>query len=470
MLICCSVLASACGNRAKGGQRVMPVIGAIERAVEETGTIAYDDIYSIASTVDAKVVAADFEEGDIVQKGQVLYELDSKELRNQISQTKISLDKAKEAYRQNVNAANDLTVKSFASGMITKVHCNAGDYVSPGSPIAEVADSKNLILKVPFSLAEKTDIYVGQAADVILGNDGSKVSGSVTRISDLPVPLGGRQSGYNVEIGMVNPGALKKGDSAFAQVGIYASAGYGTIENKTEQLISASQAGQIKGLKVREGDRVTDGAQVAQIKNDTLQNAVNLSAINIKEIENSLSILSDALSDYVILAPIDGQVMQKNAKETDIASGGQPLATVADNITLYANAEIDEIYINDIEPKQRAIVSVHSGGLEYKGEVAKINENGVTKNGVTYYTVKIRLDSFEGLMKGMNVDIKIITAYKDNVLIIPKGAIKGNKVKAVQKKKLVEKEVETGIESKQYTEVISGLTIEDMIFLGDDEK
>ena len=43
-------------------------------------------------------------------------------------------------------------------------------------------------------------------------------------------------------------------------------------------------------------------------------------------------------------------------------------------------------------------------------------------------------------------------------------------VKAAQKKKLVEKEVETGIESKQYTEVISGLTIEDMIFLGDDEK
>ena len=49
----------------------------ITSELSSSGTLAAKDTYSITSMVEGEVVAAAFEEGDQVQKDQVLYEIDS---------------------------------------------------------------------------------------------------------------------------------------------------------------------------------------------------------------------------------------------------------------------------------------------------------------------------------------------------------------------------------------------------------
>jgi HlyD family secretion protein len=462
---------TACGGSVTEAGTQTPVMGTIEKTIEDTGIVVFDDNYSVTSVVSAKILSAAFNEGDTVQKGQVLYTLDSKEIKNQISQTGINLEKANEAYRQSVNAVRDLTVKSFASGLVTKVYCHPGDYVNPGSKIADVTDSENLILQVPFNLSDREDIDTGRTAEVIMTMDGSLIQGTVIKVFESPQAFDGRQFGVNVEIAVANPGALKQGDIAFARIGELASVTSGTLKNKTEQTISATQSGQVAEVKIREGGNISAGETVMQIKNDSLQNAVNTAAINVKDIQNTLSQLKNKLSDYQITAPVDGVVINKLYKESDLASAGTPLAVLADDGKLYIESDIDEMYISDVMPGQSVTAAVQGReDAAYTGGVVSISDSGTAKNGVTYYTVKISLDNPEGLMEGMNMDVKITAVSKDNVMMIPLKALKGNKVMVLNKNKPVEKEVSVGIRNKQYAEILSGLSADDNVIIGADNN
>ena len=300
-----------------------------------------------------------------------------------------------------------------------------------------------------------------------MNTDGSTITGKVTKLFDSPQALDGRQFGVNVEITITNPGALKQGDVAYARIGNLASVTSGTLKNKTEQFISATQAGQVIELNINEGSRINAGATVMKIKNDSLSNAVNTAAIAIKDIQNTLSQLSGKRSDYQIVSPVDGVVIQKIAKESDLASAGVPLAVLADNGQLYIEVDIDETFIKEVSVGQAASAAVQGfGDAVYTGKVSQISDSGTAKNGVTYYRVKLSLDHQDGLMEAMNMDVEITAALKKDVMMIPVKALKGNKVTVLNGNKAVEKEVTVGIKNKQYAEILSGLSMDDKVIIG----
>ena len=119
-------------------------------------------------------------------------------------------------------------------------------------------------------------------------------------------------------------------------------------------------------------------------------------------------------------------------------------------------------------------------GKTYTGVVTKININGTSNNGVTSYPVTVRIDEYEGLLPGMNVDASIQVETRENVLSAPVGAVaRGNRVlvkkpEAAQpekgrKEKDMEpsedgapagyeyRQVELGLSDKTYIEIVSGV-------------
>ncbi len=446
---------------------VNPTIGNINETVEDTGIVVFDEEYYVTSLVNGKIISSNFSEGDSVSKGQLLYSIDNVDLKNQIEQISISLEKANEVYRQSSNAEKDLTVIARASGLITTLFCHEGDYVSVGSKIADIVDSNNLILKIPFNASDKEKIYVGAGAEITMNIDGSKLYGTVSNVYDYIQAFDGGKSGVMTEISVVNPGALKKGDKAFAIIGDIASISSGEFINKTQQSISATQSGQVEELFIKEGSKVTNGMSVMTIKNDAVKNAVKTASLQIKEIQTNLLQLKNKLSDYQIVSPIEGIITKKIAKVSDYASPNTSLAVIADAGNLYIDTDIDEMYINKIALGQTAIVSMQdSRDIIYNGNVIKIDDVGVAKNGVTYYTVRIKLDKHDNLMESMNVDVKITTNSKKNVMLVPIKALSGNKVDVLEDDKIVQKEVTLGIKNKEYAEVISGLSIDEKFVIG----
>lgn len=461
------MMLSACGDKS---ETIKLETGSIESSVSEAGIVVFSDEYAITPIVSARVLTAGFDVGDAVKAGDVLYTLDSVDLSNQIEQTKVSLEQAQESYRQSKNAASDLTLRASANGMITKVYAHKGDYVTPGAKIADIEDSTQLKLTIPFNVSEATPISAGMNATITISTTGATVSGTVKRVYANTQGYGGGRKVQNVEITLQNPGALKKGDVVFASVNGNSSAASSTLENAVEQSIVATQAGEVNTINVSEGMRVSSGASVAVLKNDTVSNSVKTAELNVKNISTSLSQLEAKLKDYTITAPIDGVVIERINKETDIVAPGTPMMKIADKGNLYVETDIDEMYISEVRLGQKAeVVSLNDDTLKYTGTVDRVDESGTEENGVTNYTVRIKIEDTDGLVEGMNVDVNIITGKKDNAKYLPRDAVKGDKVIVKNGRKQEEKTVKTGIKNDEFIEILDGLTEDDEVTVGGKE-
>lgn len=448
-------------------ETVNPSYQNADETVSVTGTMKYNEDYTITSTATGEVIECTIEEGNAVTKGQVLYRIKSDALQRQIEQTKISLEKAQQVRAQSAKALDDLSVKSYATGMVTKVYVHNGDMVQAGVKIADVVDQENLVLKVPFNTTDVQNLYIGQPTEVTLSSTGGVFWGNVGNIYASSQAIDGGKAGTVVEINVVNPGAVKAGDTAYAKVGSVASVAAGAFENKTSQSITAAAAGQVENLSLSEGNMVYKNQRVLTLKNDALRNNVTNADLQIKEINNTLSQLNAQLEDYVVKSPVDGIVTSKMVKLADNNTAMAPMAVISDTSHLYAEAQVDELNAAKIQLGQTAKVSTQDASSQvYTGTVEKIADVGTPQNGITYYTVKILMDTNDGLLESMNVNVDILTGQHQNVLTIPTDAVRAGKVKVVTDKGVIEKKVETGIRNKDITEIVSGLSIGDKVVTG----
>ena len=463
------LLLSGCSGSDQDEYRtVQPDTGPVEYRVEDTGTVTYADNYTIVPTVSGTVTECTFQEGDTVTAGQTLYTIDSDALEDQIVQAQLSVDSAQASLSQAQAACADLTVVSHASGSVTAVNVHVGDMISAGTPVAQVVDSLNLKLTVPFSLEDAAALTPGSAAVISFPGMADTLTGTVVRVYDTPVALSGSRTGVNVEFSFRNPGTLASGASAMASVNGVQCMEAGTIAYATEQAIYSAQSGQVLTLSIQEGESVTAGQTILTLKNDSLTNAVTNASLQVRSAQTSLSQLMDQREDYTITAPADGVILSRTSKEGDLASAGSPMAVLAQPEALCVHASIDEQYIDRVGTGQSVSITFTTDTGEqhtYTGSVRRVEDTGVTSGGVTDYTVEIALDNTDGLRDGMNVSVSILTEGKENCLRVPAKAVDGNTVQVLRNGKAETVTVETGLWGSEYVEILSGITEEDTIVL-----
>ena len=463
------LLLSGCSGSDQDEYRtVQPDTGPVEYRVEDTGTVTYADNYTIVPTVSGTVTECTFQEGDTVTAGQTLYTIDSDALEDQIVQAQLSVDSAQASLSQAQAACADLTVVSHASGSVTAVNVHVGDMISAGTPVAQVVDSLNLKLTVPFSLEDAAALTPGSAAVISFPGMADTLTGTVVRVYDTPVALSGSRTGVNVEFSFRNPGTLASGASAMASVNGVQCMEAGTIAYATEQAIYSAQSGQVLTLSIQEGESVTAGQTILTLKNDSLTNAVTNASLQVRSAQTSLSQLMDQREDYTITAPADGVILSRTSKEGDLASAGSPMAVLAQPEALCVHASIDEQYIDRVGTGQSVSITFTTDTGEqhtYTGSVRRVEDTGVTSGGVTDYTVEIALDNTDGLRDGMNVSVSILTEGKENCLRVPAKAVDGDTVQVLRNGKAETVTVETGLWGSEYVEILSGITEEDTIVL-----
>ena len=463
------LLLSGCSGSDQDEYRtVQPDTGPVEYRVEDTGTVTYADNYTIVPTVSGTVTECTFQEGDTVTAGQTLYTIDSDALEDQIVQAQLSVDSAQASLSQAQAACADLTVVSHASGSVTAVNVHVGDMISAGTPVAQVVDSLNLKLTVPFSLEDAAALTPGSAAVISFPGMADTLTGTVVRVYDTPVALSGSRTGVNVEFSFRNPGTLASGASAMASVNGVQCMEAGTIAYATEQAIYSAQSGQVLTLSIQEGESVTAGQTILTLKNDSLTNAVTNASLQVRSAQTSLSQLMDQREDYTITAPADGVILSRTSKEGDLASAGSPMAVLAQPEALCVHASIDEQYIDRVGTGQSVSITFTTDTGEqrtYTGSVRRVEDTGVTSGGVTDYTVEIALDNTDGLRDGMNVSVSILTEGKENCLRVPVKAVDGDTVQVLRNGKTETVTLETGLWGSDYVEILSGITEEDTIVL-----
>lgn len=452
----------------------------IVSSVSGATTVMPKDQYSITALVSGDVLSANFEVGDVVMEGDVLYTIDSSDVENSIRSADLSVERSSNNYQNALEAQDDLTVKSDISGTVKTVYIKKGDSVSAGAKIADVYDDSVMLLTVPFNSTDASNVFVGEAAEVCVSGTSDTARGVVQEVKGASYAKDGNMLVRDVVIRVDNPGTIMPTDSATARVGEIHCNDAGNFEYSTEKTIVSKVSGEVEILYVSKGSKVTKGGTVAVLTSDTVTDNVKNNALSLQESKLSRDNAQKKLEDYTITAPISGTVIEKNVKAGDKLDNGTAssvMAVIYDMSALECELAVDELDIKNVEIGQS--VTVTSDALEgkiYHGEVTNISVNGTMEGGVTTYPVTISiLDFDEELLPGMNVDAEIITARTDNVLAVPVSAVNRGNIVYVKGEKTEENDrapegyksvvVETGVYNDTLIEIISGLSEGDLVWV-----
>ena len=99
----------------------------ITSTITGSGTLEAADSYSVTTLLEGTILTADFEEGDQVEEGTVLYTIDDSDAANSLEQAQISLNQSERSYQNTVESLEDLTVTADTAGRIyTLLHPGRG--------------------------------------------------------------------------------------------------------------------------------------------------------------------------------------------------------------------------------------------------------------------------------------------------------------------------------------------------------
>ncbi len=452
----------------------------ITSSITGSAVVMPKDQYSITALVSGDVIFADFEQGDVVKEGDILYQIDSSDAQNTIENSNISYERSQLDYNKAVDNYNNLTVRAECTGVIKNLYVKSGDTINNGTKIADIYDDSYLILTLTFNDADAENFYVGEEATVRISSNGEMISGTVVSVNEKGYASSGNTLVRTIKIKVKNPGVLTTAETATATVEGFMSNSTGTFEYISEKTITAKAQGDIDAVYVTQGSRVTNGTKLVHIDSSTISDSLKSSQLSLKSSQLSRENAQKKLEDYTITAPISGTVVAKNVKagdKLDNQNMSKEMAVIYDMSSLECELSVDELDIKNVEVGQNVVITSDAvEGKRYNGTVSNVSINGTTQGGVTTYPVTVVINDFdEDLLPGMNIDVEIITSMATDVLAVPVSAVNRGGVVYVKGEKTDEKDaapdgyksvkVETGVYNNQYIEIKSGLSEGDTIYV-----
>jgi len=452
----------------------------IVNVYDGSGTINAADSYTVKSLVTGTVLTADFELGDTIQKGDVLYVIDSSDVEGDLESAQLSVSQAQRSYDDAADARN---VRTKIGGEVSSFAVAAGDAVQAGQTVATVRDTSVMLLAVDFPAAEAQSFAVGQAAQVMPDTTFEVLNGTIRSVSGADPSGDASLMTCTVTIAVPNAGSLTTAQAAVAQVNGVSSLNSAHFAYQREETVVAAASGTVSELCVREGSTVRQNDVLLRITGKDLDKQAQNAADNLRSAELRMSSAERNISHYTIDAPISGTIVDKKVKAGDKLSANdtamQNLCTIYDMSYLEMKLNVDELKIRSLEVGQEVEITADAvPGETYKGVISSILVAGTTANGSTSYPVTVRIDDMGELLPGMNATAKITTASVKNVLALPNAALVRGSYVLVTKDSpsaanaetsmtapdgYVYVKVTTGISDDDYIEVKSGLQEGDTI-------
>ena len=452
----------------------------IVNVYDGSGTINAADSYTVKSLVTGTVLTADFELGDSIEKGDILYTIDISDVENNLASAQLSVEQAQRNYDDIADMQN---VRTKISGEVSSFAVAAGDAVQAGQTVATIRDTSVMLLAVDFPAAEAQSFVAGQAAQVMPDTTFETLNGTIRSVSGADPSGDASLMTCTVTIAVPNAGSLTTAQAAVAQVNGVSSLNSAHFTYQREETVVAAASGTVSELCVKEGSTVRQNDVILRITGKDLDKQTRNAADSLRAAELQMSSAEKTISHYTIDAPISGTIVDKKVKAGDKLSANdtamQNLCTIYDMSYLEMKLNVDELKIRSLEVGQEVDITADAvPGETYKGVISSILVAGTTANGSTSYPVTVRIDDMGELLPGMNATAKITTASVKNVLALPNAALVRGSYVLVTKDSpsaanaetsmtapdgYVYVKVTTGISDDDYIEVKSGLQEGDTI-------
>lgn len=283
----------------------------------------------------------------------------------------------------------------------------------------------------------------------------------------------------------------------------------GTLAPQQQADLSFASAGTVTSVRVKVGDKVSSGDELATIDDTQLRNAVALAKANVTAAQASydsvaatsgvtnaqlasakaqvssakakLTSARSALVDATLTTPIDGTVASVDIAAGDHASGASGTTgagstsssstaqiVVISPTSWLANATVGPADIGSLKAGQHVTATVDGATATATGKVTSVGVVATTSGGSTTFPVVVKLvGNPKGFYDGVSVSLAITTGSYAGVLTVPTLALTTSNdtttVSKVAGSEVVTTKVETGRTFGDRTEITSGLAEGDQV-------
>lgn len=470
--------------------------GNLDVVLKSSGTLKPMEDATINLKVDGRVKKVYIKEGDVVKKGDLLYELQDDELEIELQKARISVSQQQLNLEEALKNRNETEIYAPENGVITAVDVKPGDSVSSGTVLATLENREKAKVRAPFNPAQIKSIKVGQKADVLFLDSLYSVEGKVTRVDKAGTPSAGGGVYYYATI-TIEGNYYVEGQEQKVQVTVDTQ--NGSMQAVEEVILEPQETFEVKPqisaaiskVLVEEGDYVKKGQKLFSLDTSDVDLNIEKMQRSLEQAKLDLASKMKQLDDLKIYSPIDGTVIEQNIREGDLikpssnsSSEDEKAAVIVNYSKMQVVVPIDELDINKVKEGMPVKVTAEAApGKVFDGVVEKIAEQGVSQNNVSTFDVTVSLAKTPELKAGMTVDVEIPVASARDVLILPAAAIQerngksfvmlatdknaGNKINraamAPSQGGLVE--VKTGLRNEDYVVIESGLKEGDVVLV-----
>lgn len=208
----------------------------------------------------------------------------------------------------------------------------------------------------------------------------------------------------------------------------------GNITAPQMQMLTATANATVRDIYVSANEAVKSGARIVRLSDGT-----------------------------TIKSDIDGEVVRLNVQKDSVVTSGSTLATIMDVTRLEVEISIDEYDVTAIAIGKEVDVTVNALGINCPGTVASFDKNANTKGTLSTYTAVVAIDAPEGVLPGMQVEVKMLNQSAENVTLLPVDALQfdaKNQAFVLTRSgngEYIETYIQTGINDGGNVEITSGL-------------
>jgi len=487
--------------------------GTLVKEVFETGSTEKGENVNLGFKEGGRVETIYVREGEEVSRGEVVAELDKRDLRSSLSEARAGLEAAEADYEKLLEGATEEDLRVARSAVssaereldsakasfrdtekvvneaLREAHRNTQTFL--GDVFMEAKDVKDDVVDIAnkyFSSFVVSETVSGRRSrdvirrsvreieeyrDLVQRNVGFDEKKGALEDTERQLKVIIRELDNLIDISesdfyedRFSPDSkrllkeLRGGMNTYlsetsALVGKIAS-----VEAETDSKMSSARAAVTSAESALERAQ----AELDKVKAEAGETDRKAARAAIEQARARVSLAQNRLEDATLKSPLSGTVASLGARRGEIVSGGTPIAVITPDEEIQIAVDVYEGDIREVDVGDAVTVSfVAFPGEEFEGEVVSINKTGKVIDGVVYYEVKVMLDEYpENTLPQMTVDVTINAEEKEDVPFLPDRAIRRREgrhyVNVLEEGEVKEREIETGITGEgRRVEIISGL-------------
>lgn len=460
-------------------------VGEVKKTIFATGTVEAKEREEVKPEISGKVEQLLVKEGQHVNKGDVLFTIDSDDAALELQKLDLSIARIKKDLAELKTRKE--TIVADKAGRVKEVKIKEEDTVTEDTVIATMVNTDYLKITGRFTAYEAERFKIGQKVKVFLPGSLSYVDGVVSEIDLTGTKKeqedGGKESEgltkntvivthapHGVEVLVKKQGALYAGEEGLVQYTdpsglLYSSAVPTKFELPDEIELRAGTSGKVQTVLFKENDNIAQNQLLVKMDTSNAELELREKELSLQEALLSQEQKRRDIAKRQVVAPVSGEVTKLEVEAGETIDSSKPAMVIMDTSSVFFRASVDELDIPAIEVGQTVDVYISAFGSEvFKGTVVEIPKEGKEEDKNVRFEVKVAIQNNGKMSHGMTGDCDINISQKENVTRLPIHAVevmeegKGTvMVKDPGSGEPMPKEVEIGIEGAEFVEIKSGI-------------